>query len=332
MKVTIYDKTELLPKLPANAPYFHSRELMDLCERTPGQRPFMAVVTNDADEVLAALLAFERSRRSWFPPYLYKHVRILGKGCYRDADDQEASQDEGTSQQALFAMMIDALTEHLGHRTLYMEVSNLSQKMFGYGALRAAGYFPVRWMNVHNSLHSRAPEERITPKQMKRIRHAMEHGITTKPVENDKEFKSFMRLLRHHHWLKPRRYMPHESFFRLMMEQERCTLFISQYNGRLVGCSCLVYADGDAYLWYSASRRKSFAPLHPNAVTFWNTIQYAYQKGCQHIRFMDVGLPFRRNPYRDFILSFGGKEVSSFRWFRISIRWVNRLASWLWRQ
>ena len=47
---------------------------------------------------------------------------------------------------------------------------------------------------------------------------------------------------------------------------------------------------------------------------------------------MDVGLPFRKNPFRDFLLRFGGKEVSSYRWFRISIRWVNRLASWLWRE
>jgi hypothetical protein len=151
-------------------------------------------------------------------------------------------------------------------------------------------------------------------------------------MKTDKEFKAFMKLLRHHHWLKPRRYVPHKDFFHAMMEQQRCTLFLTQYNGHVVGCSCLVYAEGDAYLWYSASRRKSFATLHPNAVTYWNTIVYAHNKGVQHVRFMDVGLPFRRSPYREFILSFGGKEVSTFRWFRISIGWVNRLASWLWRE
>lgn len=29
-------------------------------------------------------------------------------------------------------MMIDALTKHLQNRTLYIEVTNLKQKMFGY--------------------------------------------------------------------------------------------------------------------------------------------------------------------------------------------------------
>ncbi len=306
---------------PDNIGYFHSRELMELYESTPGLRPYMAVVVDDDDHILSTLLAVERSRRSWLPPYLYKHVRILGEGFYVDKPDN-----------MLFSMMIDCLTHTLGHRNLYMEVSNLSQKMFGYGPLRAAGYFPVRWMSIHNSLHSRTPEERINPKQLKRIQHAIEHGIITKPVENDEEFMAFIKLLRRHHWLKPRRFIPDKKFFYALMKQQRCTLFITQYNNHVIGCSCCVFIDDDAYLWYSASRRKSFAALHPNAVTYWNTIQYAYKKGCQHIRFMDVGLPFRRNPYRDFILSFGGKEVSTFRWFRISIPWINRLASWLWRE
>jgi len=332
MKVTIYEETSQLPELLPNTGYFHSRELMELCELTPRHRPFMAVVSNEEGETVASLLAVERSRRSWLPPYLYRHVRILGEGAYQEETESATPPSDPLSKNMLFSMMIDALTRRLGQRTLYMEVSNLSQKMFGYAPLRAAGYFPVKWMSIHNSLHSKTPEERISQRQLKRIKYGVEHGVTTKAVETDKEFKAFMRLLRRHHWLKPRRFVPDKIFFRSMMEQQRCTLFISQYNGHVVGASCLVYADGDAYLWYSASRRKSFAALHPNAVTYWNTIQYAYKRGCKHIRFMDVGLPFRRNIYRDFILSFGGKEVSTFRWFRISIRWVNRLASWLWRE
>ena len=332
MKVQIYEQAALLPDLPAQSGYFHSRELMELCELTPRQKPFMAVVTDDDGQAVAWLLAVERRRRSWLPPYLYRHVRIMGEGGYREQADTAAPPFDNSSKNMLFSMMIDALTKRLGNRTLYMEVSNLSQKMFGYAPLRAAGFFPVRWMNIHISLHSRTPEERISARQLRRIERAMKHGVTTKVVETDTEFRAFMKLLRHHHWLKPRRYVPHEDFFRSLMEQGRSTLFITQYGVRVIGCSCLVYDGDDAYFWYSASKRKSYATLHPNAVTYWNTIQYAHKRGCAHIRFMDVGLPFRRNPYRDFILRFGGKEVSTFRWFRISVRWMNKMASWLWRE
>jgi hypothetical protein len=320
MKTTIYEYTADLPPLTKGT-FFHSAELMWLCEQTPRHKPYMVVVTDDAEQVVAHLLAVERVKTGWLPPYRYTHVRVLGDGIYADGHDEK-----------LFGLMVDALTERLQNRVLYMEFSNLSQKMFGYGALRSAGYFPVRWTNVHNSLHSRTPEERITERQLKRVTAAIQRGVTTKEVETDAEFRAFSKLLRHHNWLKPRRYLPDDSFFRSMSQAGHCKLFITQYRGKTIGCSVCVYSEGDAYLWYSAARRKSYATLHPNAVTYWNTISDAHRRGCQHIRFMDVGLPFRKNPYRDFILSFGGKEVSTYRWFRISIRWVNRLSSWLWRE
>ena len=320
MKATIYEHASDLPELPCGN-YFHSPELMELCEQTPRHRPFMVVVTGDDGHVACYMLAVERVKATLLPPYFYRHVRVLGDGVYAHEKSEQ-----------LFSLMVSTITERLQGRVLYMELSNLQQKMFGYGSLRQAGYFPVRWMNIHNSLHSRTPEERITSQQRRRVETAIGRGVSTKRVETDAEFKDFSKLLRHHNWLKPRRYIPNDAFFRGMMEAGRCDLFITTYKDMTIGCSVCAYSEGDAYMWYSASRRKSFAALHPNAVTFWNTIRYAHQRGCQHIRFMDVGLPFRKNPYRDFILSFGGKEVSTFRWFRISIRWVNRLASWLWRE
>jgi hypothetical protein len=316
MKVTIYQHTDILPELTTGN-FFHSREFMAVCEQTPRLKPYMAVVTGDDGSVVAHLLAIMRIRGSWFPPYLYTHVRIYG--------------NNGSSA-AYFDMMLKALTRLLQKRTLYIEISDLREKMFGYRELRHHGYFPVRWMNIHNSLHSRTPEERITEQQLQHIVHAQERGAITKPVETIEEFEAFSKLLRQHHWFKPKRYIPHDTFFREMMQRGLCQILITKYHDRVIGTTVTVYSEGDAYLWYSASRRKSYAPLHPNAVTMWATIKSAHAAGYQHIRFMDVGLPFRRNPYRDFILRFGGKEVSTYRWFRISIRWINRFASWLWRE
>lgn len=320
MKVIIHTDTTTLPALPKGS-YFHSRELMELCLRTPRHKPYMVVVTDDDGEVVAHLLAVERYRYVWMLPMLHRHVRILGEGIYRDKPDN-----------MLFSMMIHALTKRLSNRSMYMEVSHLSQKMFGYAPLRAEGYFPVKWMNVHNSLHSKTPEERIMPRQLEHVTQAIERGVETHEVKTDEDFKAFTQLMRRHYWLKLRRYLPDDAFFKGMMDVGHCKILLTTYKGKTVGCSVMVYSEGDAYLWYTASRRKSYASLHPNGVTFWNSIRQAHNDGRNHIRFMDVGLPFRRNPYRDFILSFGGKEVSTLRWFRISFRWLNKLASWLWRE
>lgn len=330
MKVSIHTETSTLPTLPDGS-YFHSRELMELCLRTPCHKPYMAVATDDNGEVIANLLAIERYRHAWLPPQLHRHLRILGEGCYAERPSS-AEPHMDSSKNMVFSMMLDALTRKLQGRTLYMEVSHLSQKMFGYAPLRAAGYFPIRWMSVHNSHHSHAPEERISARQLQRIKTAMARGIETHEVESEEDYKHFFRLLHHHYWFKPRRYIPSDAFFREMQSAGRCKMLITTYKGKTLGCAVYAYSEGDAYLLYSASRRKSYATLHPDAVTFWNTICHTYNDGCQHIRFMDVGLPFRRHPYRDFILSFGGKEVSTFRWFRTRFWWANKLASWLWRE
>ena len=319
MTVKIYEHAAELPEMRTEN-YFHSPALMALLEHTPRQKPFMATVTDDDGRVVAHMLVSVRYCGSWFPPYLYTHARILGEGEY------ESKKEEA------FRLMLNSVKQRLNNKVLYFEISNLSEKMFGYGALRQTRFFAVKWMSIHNSLHSRTPEERITPRLLKRIESAMAKGVETKVVETDKEFREFTKLLYHHHWLKPRRFIPNEKLFRGMMERGECKLFITKFHDHVIGCSVLVYSLHDAYLWYSASKRKSFAPLHPNAVTYWNTIKDAHAEGYEHIRFMDVGLPFRRNIYRDFILRFGGKEVSTFRWFRISLRWVNKLASWLWRE
>ena len=99
----------------------------------------------------------------------------------------------------------------------------------------------------------------------------------------------------------------------------------------MVGCSFVVYSHGQAYLWHAAYRRKSYVWLHPRELTIWHAIKDSYDRGCEHIFFMDVGLPFRKNAFREFILRFGGKPVSTYRWFRCSIKWINSLLTWIYR-
>lgn len=324
LKVTIYTHADELPSIPSGN-YFHSPEMMRLCEQTARQKPFMAVVTDTNNSVVAHMLAIMHYQRSWLPPYLYIHVRVMSEGVYHLTNEEH-------NEQQLFGLMAESITERLQSRSLYIEFSHFSQKMFGYRDLKRLGFFHVKWMNIHNSLHSRTPEERIFARQMKRIEYAQARGVITKLVETDEEFRQFSKLLRRHNWLKPRRYLPADDFFKGMMKDNHCRLFITKYREKVIGCCACVHSEGDMYLWYTASRRKSYAMLHPNAVTIWNAMRSAHEEGMRHFRFIDVGLPFRRHPYRDFILSFGGKEVTGFRWFRISIRWINALASWWWRE
>lgn len=320
---TIYRDIDDLPPLD-DTNFFHSRRLFGICREAPRQKPYMVVATDDGGRVLSHLLGIVRYRTFIFPPFLLIHCRVLGEGVYYA--DEEYPRDQ------LFGEMLEALTRLLNTRTLYMEVSNLSQKMMGYRQLKQQHYFPVHWMSIHNSLHSHAPEERITEKLQKRIDNARAKGVTTNMVTSEDDFKAFSKLLCKHNLLKPKRYIPDDLFFRRIMESNDGRLFVTKYHHRVIGCSVVVYSEGNAYLWYSAFRRKSFMAVHPDVMTIWDAMQDCYQRGFDHMCFMDVGLPFSKNPFREFILRFGGKEQSTYRWFRFSIKWVNRILRWLYRE
>ena len=182
--------------LPAlnNQNFFHSRQLFEIAKQTPRQRPYMVVVESADGRVMAHMLGIVRYRSSWFPPYIYMHCRVLGEGVYSYSHD-------GYADSQLFGMMLDALRSKLNNRVLYIEISNLSHKMFGYRELKQRQFFPVHWMSIHNSLHSHTPEERITSRLQKHIDNAYAKGVVTDEVKDEADFRSFMKLLKHHHWL-----------------------------------------------------------------------------------------------------------------------------------
>ena len=317
----IYTSGDTLPEGLMEENFFHSRQLFEIFRNTPRHRPFMVVLQADDGRIVAQMLAVVRYRTSWFPPYYYMHCRIMGEGAYCE----EAQGDT-------FGLMLQTLTSKLGPRMLYIEISHLSHKMFGYRQLRDQRYFPVRWMSIHNSLHSRTPEERISQQMQQRIDNAYGRGVVTDEVNGEADMKEFIKLLRHHNWLKPKRYIPADEFFHQIASQpERGRLFLTRYKGHVIGCSTVFYSAGQAYLMYAAYRRKTFAALRPRELTIWHAIKHSHQYGYEHIFFMDVGLPFRKNKFRDFILRFGGKPVSTYRWFRCSIKWINSLLSWIYR-
>jgi len=319
--VSILTKSKDIPLELPEVNFFHSSSLFNMLEQTPRQSPRMVVVSDAEGHIYAHLLASIRQRFSLLPPYLYNHCRIYGEGVYYT--------EERSVREELFGLMLRALTEHLGHRVFYFEVSHLSQKMFAYREFRQAGFFPVRWMSIHNSLHSLKPEDRISERLQQTIDTAYEKGVETIEVQSKDDLKTFTKLLRKHNSLKPKRYIPADEFFEHLIANQNGRLFLTRHKKHTIGCSACAYSQNNAYLWYAAFLRKSFVLLHPAELTIWNAIKDAHQRGYDHIFFMDVGLPFRRNRFRDFILRFGGKPVSTFRWFHCSIGWLNRFLSWI---
>lgn len=319
--IDIVTQSDQLPEMTCRS-FFHSIELFEILEKTRAQQPYM-VIASQGGKVVAHLLATIRRRGSLIPPYLFSQGRIYGEGDY----------EEGIEKEVVFQLMLKELTKLFKRKLcLYIEFSDLGTKMFGYKIFRKEHYFPVQWMAVHNSLHSMPPEERLNEKMKERIAHIQQQGVLFKEVEDQEELKEFYRMLRRFFSLKVRRYLPPERFFFEVARNDHCKLFVTRHKEKVIGgCACIYYND-IAYLWYLASRKRRHPLLHPGTATVWGAIKYAYEKKYRHIYFMDVGLPFKKSQYRDFILSFGGKEVSTYRWFRFTVSCINSVIGWIYRE
>lgn len=321
IRVNIVNRSEELPDMTCNN-FFHSKELFGIIERTSGQSPYMVIATDCNNNVIGHLLAIVRRRGSLFPPYLFTQGRIYGEGEYA----------EGCNSEAVFGLMLSEITKKFKRKfCLFAEFSDISHKMFGYRYFRSNGYFCVHWQEVHNSLHSKPPYERLTAKARRRIEHAEQEGVSVRLAVNDDDVRCFYRILKHSNRLSLRRLVPTYEQFLEMLVSKNANVFVTVYEDKIIGgCAC-AYSQGNAYLWYLATRNKRYIHLHPDQITVWRAITHAYEHGCQHFCFLDAGLPMRGNPFRDFILSFGGKPVAKYRWFRFSFPWLNRLFYWMFR-
>lgn len=320
IKVVIISKSENLPPMQCNK-LFHSDEMFKIIEKTPGQKPYM-VIAYDDDKIVAHMLVMLRRRGSLFPPYLFTQGRAYGEGEYTPDCNKEE----------VFGEMLKCITKELRKALcLYIEFSDLSTKMFGYSKFRSNGFFPVHWMEIHNSLHSMKPEKRLTVKIRKSLINANKSGLKTKLATTDKEFSDFFKILKNYISIKIRRYIPDSKLFRDLLQKGYGNIFTTYHKDIMVGGCLCVYSETNCYMWYLASK-KNFYRKRTNAITTWAAIKHAYNQGYDHIYFMDVGLPFKRNNFREFILSFGGKPVGTYRWFRCSIKWINKFLSWSYRE
>ena len=311
-----------LPEL-SESNFFHSSRLFAMIEHTDGLQPYMAVVEDSQGNVVANLLTMLRRRGAWIPPYVFTQGRAYSEGWYA----------EGADREQLFGLMLDAVTKEFHrHLCFYIEFSNLSKKMFGYRHFRRNGFFPVTWMQIHNSLHSRKPEERLTEKARQIIFGPHHEQLITRQAHTQDEVHAFYKILKSYYRFRFQRFIPKETFFQELFESSDADIFVTLNREHIVGGSAVVYSQHNAYIWFEATRNKRYRQLRPNWMTTWNVIKDCYSNHYQHVFFLNVGLPYKHNRLREFILNFGGKPVSTFRWFRFTFSWLNKLLSWFFRE
>lgn len=322
LKLTTYYHANEVPPLPGESA-FHSTALFRIYESTPGYRPFLVVATEEERPVSKLLAVVRKGGRILIPNLLHR-CEVFGTGEYFD----EAS----CTREELFEQMLERVTAEALPKSFMIEFRDLSHPLFGYGAFSRNGYFPVSWLRVYNSLHSvERVEERFNPSRIRQVKRGLKSGATVEEADTPEEVGAFIHMLHVNYSLKIRRHFPDRHFFEQLSEAEEKTakkqsrIFVVKYRDRIIGGSVCIYSGTTAYLWFTGGLRKSYALQYPGILAVWKAMTDAKERGYEHFEFMDVGLPFQSHGYRDFVLRFGGKQVSTRRWFRFRWPWLNSL-------
>ena len=319
LNITIYTKGKDIPDLPGND-IFHSKKLFLIYEATPKHIPYMIVVTDENQEIISYMMATVNKHNLLIPPFFINRCIVYGKGVYPHSK---------YVKEYLFGQMLHVFTQKVQKNAFVMEFKNLGNALCGYKYFRENNYFPVNWLRVINSLHSQeSVNERISPSRVRQITQRLKNGATIEEITSSEEIQELAKLLHKVYATHVRKHFPNVVFFnhmeKYLIKDGEAKIFAVKYKGKIIGGSACIYSNDNAYLWFSGGMRKSYALQYPGVLAVWAALKDAYESGYKHLEFVDVGLPFKKHGYRDFVLRFGGKQSSTRRWFRFRWNWLNK--------
>ena len=316
IRLVTYRHSEDVPPLPGND-IFYSTDVFRLLERTTDY-DVMLIVAYDGDCIIGKLLAVTRNTFKYLR--FWKKTIVFGTGEYFS---------DGIKSEDIFSEMISYLVALKKDDTMLFEFRNLEESLFGYKYFRENKFFPVRWLRVINSIHYHHFDQWMSQSRKKQISRALAAGAELCEATSVVDIKAAFRMMKHYYTARPHNYFPDFSFFNALMsyraEHDLGKMFLVKYKGKIIGCSACIFSGDKAFLLFVGGMNKSYPLLHPCALAVWKAMLYSHSKGFRYFEFINAGLPFRKWGYRDFILRFGGKQLSSRRWFRLNCGWLNNL-------
>ena len=326
MRIEIYTRSSELPEL-INGPVLHSAMTFRTFEQCSNEKPYMLVAYDSKGNEAGHLLIVRKRSIRIFPPVLSVWYSIMGEGAYSDrCKDRER----------LFADFLEKVFDMFDFRHSFIEVVNIEDSRFAYGTLRSHCFVPKRDYRNYISLHSRAPEERLSAKYRAHIRNSISRGVTWRRASGDDEIYEALQLMKNFYRSKTRKRLPKKEALFNMLHNSDGTLsddakmFIVQYKGRIIGSSICVYENSRALLAYSCGLRKRFPLQYPGIMAIWAAISDAYNNGYRHFEFLEVrALSRLRKSFLNTIDNFGGKDVGTLRWYHFKWNWVNIFLRWI---
>jgi hypothetical protein len=321
MRIDIYTQSNQLPEL-IDGSVLHSAMMFRSFEDSKGCKPYMFVAYDTENKEVGHILVIKRRRFTIFPPMLSYWYNINGEGVYRE---------DCTNREEMFALFLEKVLDMFDFRHTFIRIKNIEDSRFAYGLLRQLNFVPIRDQRMYISLHSRAPQERLTRSYRAHIRKAENNGVTYRQAVTQQDIDEGISLLRNYYISKTRR-LPDRLTLKNMLHNsdgtlsESAKLFIVTYKEKIIGSSFCLYDKERAYLAYSCGLRKSHPMQYPGIMAIWAALSNAYQAGFAHFEFLEVRSLYRTHmKFINTLLNYGGKQKGTLRWLHFKWQWLNKI-------
>ena len=321
MRIDIFTKSDQLPEL-IDGSVLHSAMMFRSYEDSKGCKPYMFVAYDDENNEMGHILVIKRRKFTVLPLMLSYWYNINGEGTYRE---------NCTNREQLFEQFLDKVLDMFDFRHTFIKIQNIEDPRFAYGILRQRNFVPTRDQRMYISLHSKAPQERLTRAYRAHIRRAQSSGVTYRQATTQKDIDEGITLLRNYYISKTRR-LPDNNTLNNMLHNtdgtlsENAKLFIVTYKEKTIGSSFCLYDYERAYLAYCCGLRKSYPMQYPGIMAIWAALSDAHKQGFAHFEFLEVRAISRiRRKFINTLLNYGGKQKGTLRWFHFKWRWLNKI-------
>lgn len=321
MRIDIFTKSSQLPEL-IDGSVLHSAMMFRSFEESKGCKPYMFVAYDTDNREIGHILIIKRRRFTILPPMLSYWYNINGEGVYRE---------ECTNREDMFAIFLEKVLDMFDFRHSFIRVKNIEDSRFAYSILRQHNFVPIRDQRMYISLHSKAPQERITRAYRAHIRKAESCGVTYRQAVTQQDINEGISLL-HNYYISKTRRLPDKQTLNNMLHNsdgtlsESAKLFIVTYKEKIIGSSFCLYDKERAYLAYNCGLRKRYPMQYPGIMAIWAALSNAHQAGFAHFEFLEVRALHRTHmKFINTLLNYGGKQKGTLRWLHFKWQWLNKI-------
>lgn len=185
LKLATYYRGDKIPDFP-RINTFHSEELFQIYEETPGCTPFLIMASEDGKPITRLPATIRKSMRM-FSLLLIKQCEVYGTGEYLAAE---------ADREKIFGEVLEHLTTEALWSLFLTEFYGLGSTVFGYKCLRSSRCFPVNWLRVHSPLHgTENTGQHFNPSRIRQVKKGLKNGASVDEAHTIKEICGFLDTL-----------------------------------------------------------------------------------------------------------------------------------------